>query len=170
VCFESEVPEVDRNLCHNMRGESINPFTAKVHRLFEEVAVCRPDVATIGIADGGNEIGMGCYPWRLLRTAIAFGPAARVACRIATHHTLLAGVSNWGGYALALAVCELLGRGKLAQRWDLDDQRTLVETLVSQAGAVDGVTRTRQATVDGLPLETYLQPLYGFRQTLGFDA
>lgn len=168
-CFESEVPERDRNCCHNMRGESINPFTAKVHRLFEEVSAQRPNVTTIGIADGGNEIGMGCYPWKVMRSAIAFGPSGRVACRIATHHTLLAGVSNWGGYALALAVCETLGRGRLAQRWDLEDQRSLVETLVAQAGAVDGVTRTRQATVDGLPLETYLQPLHGFRQTLGLD-
>ncbi len=167
--FEREVPSEDRNLCHNMRGESINAHTAKIHRLFEEVAANRPDIATIGIADGGNEIGMGCFPWHVLRSAIAFGPSARVVCRIPTTHAILAGVSNWGGYALALAVCALAGRRNLARPWNLDDQRRLVETIVAEAGAVDGVTRTCQATVDGLPLETYLQPLYGFRKTLGLE-
>lgn len=167
-CFETDVPEHCRDVCHNMRGESINAHTAKIHRLFE-AAAARTSITTIGIADGGNEIGMGRYPWHVLRKAIAFGPAARVACRITTDYALLAGVSNWGGYALALGVCHHLGRLDLAAPWNLDDQRNLVEAIVAEGGGVDGVTRLRQATVDGLPLETYLQPLYGFRQALGLD-
>lgn len=168
ACFETDVPEDCRDVCHNMRGESINACTAKIHRLFEE-ASARTSITTIGIADGGNEIGMGRYPWYVMRKAIAFGPAARVACRIPTDFGLLAGVSNWGGYALALALCHRLGQLNLAAPWNLDDQRNLVAAIVDQGGGVDGVTRQRQATVDGLPLETYLQPLYGFRQVLGLD-
>lgn len=166
ACFETDVPEDCRDVCHNMRGESINAHTAKIHRLFE-MAAARTSITTIGIADGGNEIGMGRYPWHVLCKAIAFGPGPRVACRIPTDFGLLAGVSNWGGYALALAVCHRLGRLDLAAPWNLDDQRTLVETIVAEGGGVDGVTRLREATVDGLPLETYLQPLFGIRQTLG---
>lgn len=168
ACFETDVPEHDRDVCHNMRGESINARTAKVHLLFE-AAAARTSITTIGIADGGNEIGMGRYPWYVLRKAIAFGPAARVACRIPTDFALLAGVSNWGGYALSLALCHRLGRLDLAAPWNLEDQRQLVAAIVNEGGGVDGVTRQRQATVDGLPLETYLQPLFGFRQVLGLD-
>jgi hypothetical protein len=32
----------------------------------------------------------------------------------------------------------------------------LIEALVREGGAVDGVTRIPQATVDGLPLDSYL--------------
>jgi hypothetical protein len=45
----------------------------------------------------------------------------------------------------------------------------LIETLVRGAGAVDGVTRKRQASVDGLPLETYLQIPIGIRRACGLS-
>ena len=50
---------------------------------------------------------------------------------------------------------------------DVESQRKLIETLVSEAGAVDGVTGLMEPTVDGLPLITYLQTLSGIRALLG---
>jgi hypothetical protein len=154
--FKREVPPEERDVCHNMRGEPIDARTAPVHRLFEAVAARRLPIETIGLADGGNEIGAGAVPWEILREAIAQGPAARIACRIATDHLLLAGVSNWAAYALAGAVAVLRGRGDLVDRWGDKTQRQLIETLVREGGAVDGVSGRREATVDGLPLESYL--------------
>jgi hypothetical protein len=108
-------------------------------------------------------------PWEVLREAIAFGPGGRVACRVAADHTIVAGVSNWAAYALANIIALLAGRRELAHPWSVDSQRELIETLVREAGAVDGVTRRREATVDGLPLETYLQMLAGIRQLCGLE-
>jgi len=157
--FEREVPPEDRDVCHNMRGLSIDAWTAPLHRLFEAVGGRAPRIETIGLADGGNEIGAGSVPWEVLREAIAQGPAGRVACRIATDHLLLAGVSNWAAYALAGSVAALGGHPGFVAEWNVNRQRLLIETLVREGGAVDGVTRTRQATVDGLPLETYLSTM-----------
>ncbi|HEV7224725.1 MAG TPA: glutamate cyclase domain-containing protein [Pirellulales bacterium] len=157
--FEREVPREHRDRCHNMRGESIDAFTAPTHRLFEAVAASRPEVKTIGVADGGNEIGMGAVPWELLCRAIALGPAGQVACRVATDYLILAGISNWGAYALAAATAALRHRGDLISAWDAESQRRLIESLIHDAGAVDGVTGLNQASIDGLALDEYLRVL-----------
>jgi hypothetical protein len=147
--FEREVPPEHRNVCHNMRGEPIDAITAQTHRLFELVHQRTLPITTIGIGDGGNEIGMGQFPWELLDQAIAHGPAGRVACRIATDWTVAAGVSNWGGYALAA----VLGHEPFMQRWNARRERELLQALVDEAGCVDGLTRLREPTVDGLSRE-----------------
>ncbi len=154
--FERDVPPADRDRCHNMRGVVIDSYTAPLHRMFEIAAARRPQIETIGIADGGNEIGMGCIPWEVLRQAIARGPAGCIACRIAVDHLILAGISNWGAYALAAGVAALRNRADLISNWGAGKQRRLIEVLVSEAGAVDGVTGLRQPTVDGAPLDDYL--------------
>lgn len=163
--FEEEVPPAHRDACHNMRGIDITPFTAKTHRLFEHFAQ-HPEVTTIGIGDGGNELGMGSLPWSRLRGAIPFGPGGQIACRIATQHLLICGVSNWGGYALALAAARFRGGAARLAPGDLASERQVIEHLVRETSAVDGVTRLREATVDGLPLETYLQILGGLRRAV----
>jgi hypothetical protein len=167
--FASEVPAEHRDACHNMRGIDITPFTAKTHRLFEHYARLG-GVTTIGIGDGGNELGMGCIPWPDLRTAIPFGPAGQIACRIATDHLLVCGVSNWGGYGLALAVARLRGAAPRLAHANIQEERTVIEHIVRETTAVDGVTRLREATVDGLPLETYLQILAGLRRLVDLPA
>ncbi|MBI3838491.1 MAG: DUF4392 domain-containing protein [Planctomycetia bacterium] len=166
--FLAEVPAEDRNLCHNMRGQSINGLTAKTHRLFEWISENHLPITTIGIGDGANEIGMGRFAWELLVEAVGDGPARRIACRIATDFTLLAGVSNWAAYALALAVCRLGGQADLGRDWPAAEQRELIEAMVRKAGAVDGLTLRREATIDGLPMETFLLPLVGMRRLLGY--
>ncbi|HWA98289.1 MAG TPA: glutamate cyclase domain-containing protein [Pirellulales bacterium] len=167
--FQSLVPPEERDVCHNLRGENISPYTAPIHELFERAPRARPPITTIGIADGGNEIGMGCVPWGLLRRAIAIGPAERVVCRIATDHLIVAGVSDWGAYALAAGVCMLRGRCDALAPLDANSQAALVAAIVA-AGAIDGITKRAEATVDGLPLATYLQTLIGLRRLCGFDA
>jgi D-glutamate cyclase len=164
--YSADVPAEDRNLCHNMLGQSINGWTAKTHRLFEWIREKHLPLATIGIGDGGNEIGMGRFAWELLVEAIGSASAGRIACRVVTDFALIAGVSNWGAYALALAVCRLRGQAKLACAWTAAEQRQLIELMVQQAGAVDGLSLRREATVDGLPLETFLQPLVAIRNLL----
>jgi hypothetical protein len=111
---------------------------------------------------------MGSFPWATLVEAIARGPAPLVACRVPADHTIVAGVSNWGAYALALAVGRLRETPSAAF-WTAPDEGRLIETIVRDAGAVDGVTKRNAATVDGLPLEDYLQVLIELRAAAGLQ-
>lgn len=153
--FERETPLESRDVCHNMRGMNIDRWTAPLHRLFEVASGLAPRVKTIGIGDGGNELGMGSIPWETLHRAIAIGPAAKTACRIPADFPLVAGTSNWGAYALAAAVGAMAGIPESAVRRGSAHELSLVESLVENAGAVDGVSKKRQPTVDGISSETY---------------
>jgi hypothetical protein len=166
--FTDSVPAAERDVCHNMRGESIDAWTAKTHRLFEAIAAAGLPIATIGLGDGGNEIGMGQYQWEVLVDAMGSNVAGRIVSRIATDFTIIGGVSDWAAYGLALAVARLCGATGLGRRWDSRGQRELVERLVAQTRAVDGLTLRREATVDGLPLDIYLRPLEEMRKLLGY--
>ncbi len=164
--FERLVPEADRNRCHNMRGECIDAHTAPLHGLFE-LAAARGDIRSIGIGDGGNEIGMGGIAWRELHRRLNGPSAARLPCRIATDWTIVAGVSNWGGQALAAATLLLANKADAARDWTSGQQHRALEHLVTKGPAVDGITRLPEPTVDGLPFLTYIQPWEGLRRLMG---
>ncbi len=162
--FAAETPAEHRDVHHNMRGDTIDRFTPPAHRIFERIAERGLNVATIGIGDGGNEIGMGRFPWSVLRAAVRVGPAASTACRVPTDFTIVAGVSNWGAYALALGVAALRDRWDMTAAWTSRDQTELIERLV-EAGAVDGVTRRQVASVDGIALNDYLTVLEALKKS-----
>jgi hypothetical protein len=166
--FAQLVPPEHQGRCHNMRGESIEEFAAPTHLLFDAVAARKLPITTIGIGDGGNEIGMGSFAWAALVEAVGTQAAPRIAARVATDFAVIAGVSNWGAYALALATAVLRDVVKQGRDWDAARQQQLIESLVRDAGAVDGLTRQHQPTVDGLPLDVYLQPIESMRKLLGF--
>src|SRR5262249_2075095 len=84
--------------CRNMRGLDLTDQTTPIHLSFEDAARRTPPLVTIGIGDGGNEIGMGKIPPEMIAHNILHGE--RIACRVPTDHLIVAGVSNWGAYAL----------------------------------------------------------------------
>ena len=167
--FLRAVNRPDRDLCHNMRGESIEGWTARTHRLFEWIDERQLPVTTIAVGDGGNEIGMGRFPWNTIVEAIGSDAAGKIVCRIATEYAIVGGVSDWAAYALALAVARLRGVADRHEAWTANAQSQLIEHLVARAGAVDGITRLPNPTVDGLPLDVYLEPLTAMRKLLGFE-
>lgn len=156
-CFLAEVSGEHHDRCHTMRGRDITLHTSPAHRLFEAAARAEPPVATIGIGDGGNEIGMGKIPWATIRRNIPNG--GQIACRAATDHLIVAGVSNWGACALAAGVVLLRDGGLPVDFFDAERQRELLRLMVEQGPLVDGVTALPTATVDGLTWEQYVQPL-----------
>ena len=92
---------------------------------------------------------MGNVRSRFLRQ----GPLARkIASVVRVDHLVVAGVSNWGAYGVA-AQLSILARQPLLNT--AEEERKLVTACV-QAGGVDGITRRRVPTVDGLPLETHM--------------
>ncbi len=151
--FQRIVPVEAWDVCHNMRGQSINAQAGKLHRLFDRLATEPSGVVTLGIGDGGNEIGMGYYRWSELAVAIGHGPGTQTACRIATDHLLVGGASNWAGYALAAMLARSCGQPEIFAERTTADLAELIRLLVEEGGAVDGLVRQRSVTVDGLPLE-----------------
>ncbi|MEX1095737.1 MAG: glutamate cyclase domain-containing protein [Planctomycetales bacterium] len=167
--FRARVLADGHDRCHNMRGDAIDPHTADLHRLFEELHRHRPSARTIGIGDGANEIGMGAVPWEDLVRRLAGEHAPRIPCRIATHWNIIAGTSNWGAAALAAGVLALRGETQVLAGWDREHQRRALERMVAEGPAVDGATALQEATVDGLPFLTYIQPWESIRRLLGLE-
>jgi hypothetical protein len=129
----------------SMRGESVGEWNGPLDALFLEAP---RRVVTVGVGDGGNEIGMGALRARLR------GAGARirkVASVVPARHVVVAGVSNWGAYGI---VVELAGLSKRPLLHTAEEERQMVRACVA-AGAVDGITRKREATVDALPLEAH---------------
>ncbi len=128
------------------RGESVRKWNAPLDTLF--LAAPRR-VTTVAIGDGGNEIGMGNVRARLGQ----MGPLAHaIVSVVKVKHLVVAGTSNWGAYGVVAELSRLAGRPLLHSA---DEEIRMVEACVA-AGAVDGITRRREATVDGLPLVAHV--------------
>lgn len=156
--FEALLPVHARDRCHNMRGEYLDAFTAPLHLLFDGLAAHAAEARSIGIGDGGNELGMGKFPWEDLHPLVPGPHGPRMVCRVAADWTIVSGTCNWGGFALAASVALLRGRPELIADWTMRRHEELLQRLVDHGRAVDGVTRERSVTVDGLPFITYAQP------------
>jgi D-glutamate cyclase len=134
----------------NMRGQDIGSYTAPLDDLF----VAGP-WETIAIGDGGNEIGMGALSRSLIARHVAHGET--IACVTAARHLIVAGVSNWGAYALigALAALRQDWRAPLLTCLDETLDRAVLEATVEDGPAVDGVSLLQTMTVDNLDIATH---------------
>jgi len=125
----------------NMRGRDISDFTAKIDYLFFG------QENTIGIGDGGNEIGMGNLAEQVKKVpSLVPDPAVTPVNKL-----IISSISNWGGYGLVAALSELSQRDLLPSvTWDRD----IVTELVAR-GAVDGISSERKPAVDNLTAEQH---------------
>ena len=117
----------------NMRGEDISARCASFDYFLTQ-APC----PTIGIGDGGNEIGMG----NLLQAVSALNITP---CVTECDELIVADVSNWAAWGIAAMLSLLRGENLLAGAEPL----TILQYL-SAKGSVDGVTRLNTLTEDGL--------------------
>ena len=140
-------------------GWDISADTAALDYLFEDQGWTPPWV-TVGVGDGGNEIGMGALPRELLETEVPNGPL--VAARTSSDYPIVAGVANWGAYGLLAGVAWL--RPDLAPRllghFDGRFERELLTAAVEVGQAIDDSRVDRpgrpQMTVDRLPLDDHI--------------
>lgn len=137
---------------YNMRGESIAERTA-CFDTFVRNAKC----PTIGIGDGGNEIGMGNIT-EALKDLDIHAAATQV------DELLIADVSNWGAHGLIAFFSLWSGRDLLGEIQPLQ----ILEYL-SKLGSVDGVTRINELTEDGLPVEEGMSVIAELRALLGYS-
>jgi D-glutamate cyclase len=152
--------------CYSMRGRDITAHMAPAHLLFERnPGNGRAGLTTIGIGDGGNEIGMGKISPKVIGRNVPNGEL--IACRVVTDHLIVCGVSNWGAYALAAGVALLRGARLAPSLFDANKEREYLQIMGEQGSLVDGVTAQPTVTVDGLSFEEYVKPLMVIRDLLG---
>lgn len=154
VIISIETPDrsADGNF-YNMHGKDISPACIPVDRLIQHA-----DCPTIGIGDGGNEVGMGKAGGALKHLNIR---AATTTC----DELIVADVSNWAAYGLIALLSVLRGTDLLAG-WNNPD---ILQYLLEH-GAVDGVTMAGTATEDGLPSEETEGLIHDLRRICGFVA
>lgn len=124
----------------NMRGRSVGDLTSSVDDLF---LMAQGQIPTIGIGDGGNEIGMGAL-LDAIEATLEIDP-----CVVPVDKLVLASVSNWGAYGLAGCLEELTGK-QLLPAWE--QVKEFIDYTVS-LGSVDGVSGENVSTVDGYDIE-----------------
>ncbi len=126
---------------YNFSGRCIDAYHACLDHIF---AGCMDrGIKTIGIGDGGNELGMGT-----VSTAVDSHHSLNrpFSCQTAADFCICAGVSNWAGYALCALFSGIRGEDLMPDPAVLTD---ILEAIV-EAGAVDGISGEARNTVDGL--------------------
>ncbi len=124
---------------HNMRGVDVSEYHAKLDYLFLD------HPCSVGIGDGGNEIGMG----NLAPVIPLVAPVAGQPCATKTTRLVISSVSNWGAWGVVATISKLRGRNLLPS---VEEGRELLAEAVAH-GAVDGVNGRRGGSVDGFPAE-----------------
>jgi hypothetical protein len=134
---------------HGGGGFDISSFTAKTDVLF---ALARSrGVATVGVGDLGNELGLGVVAEEV-RRLVPHGERCGCPCEGGIAAALLADVavvaniSNWGAYGVAACLAAGLGDEDLFHTGA--DERRLIEACVA-AGAIDPVGAQLRSWVDG---------------------
>ena len=123
----------------NMGGKDISDYTAKIDYLFID------HHTTIGIGDGGNEIGMG----NLFSQIKALPDFLSEPALTRVSKLVIASISNWGAYGLLTALSRLCKQNLLPS---VEWEKEMLSNLVAK-GAVDGVTAERQCAVDGFTID-----------------
>ena len=140
----------------NFLGVDFTRWNAKTDCLFTQAP------ASVGIGDGGNEIGMGNLGAAASSTvALPAGP-----CVTRTDRLIVASCSNWGAYGLAAALSVATGRDLLPS---VEQGHEWVRRAVD-AGAVDGMSAEARDWVDGRPPEEDAMCLRNLRMLLARHA
>lgn len=124
---------------HGMRGNILDGMTVDLEAFFDM------GLPTIGIGDGGNELGMGNFA---SHTAETVKNGTLVAAVKQSDAPLTAGVSNWWGWGLAALIGAIDGVDAMTTR---EQERACLEAAIA-AGAVDGVLGVPAMSVDGIAL------------------
>ncbi|HEY0184432.1 MAG TPA: glutamate cyclase domain-containing protein [Rhodopila sp.] len=143
----------------NMRGTDIAAHAAPLDRLFSA-----GPWRTIAIGDGGNEIGMGRVPRPLIAEHVPLGEL--IGCVVPADHLIAAGVSHWGAYAL-LAALALRRPDWSAAMWAALEpalEQAVLEAMVRDGPAVDGVSLRREPTIDAQGMEVHAKVLDSVRR------
>jgi hypothetical protein len=143
-----------KHVMHGATGTSRNGTRAHVDGLVERMN--KDGKLTIGIGDGGNEIGFGKI-FDAARELVDYGTICQCPCKdgivtsTATQYLYPVAVSNWGAYAVVAGLSSLTGEPSL-----LHTPRREMELvrLATSLDCRDGGSGVARDAVDGVPIET----------------
>ena len=123
---------------YTMRLEDISDYVSKVDQVIPIAS--KLGILTIGIGDGGNEVGMG----------ILHGISPKVNVVTRTDELLVSTVSNWGAYALIAGLSIIRNDIEILHRSDYEEK--LIREAVS-VGLIDGILKRKSFSVDSCTLQ-----------------
>jgi D-glutamate cyclase len=141
---------------HSSGGKSLTDHCAKIDALF--TAARARGILTIGVGDGGNELGCAAIRDTVLQVV---PHARRCACScggtlvpaVETDVLVAAAISNWGAYGVEAAMALLLERPEVMHTRDVDAR---VHDLCAAAGANNDGPGLLDVGTDAVP-----GPLHG---------
>ncbi|ATG21673.1 hypothetical protein CO705_17205 [Ralstonia pickettii] len=135
----------------NMRGISV----ADVNAPKDEIVLAaneRDGIVTVGVGDGGNEAGMGSLRSKIPAVTLADGSQVDFASTVPVDFPVTAWNSNFGAQAILANMLRQMGRMDLMPK---PEQLHAAIKASVEAGAVDGVSRKGEASVDGFPSQVH---------------
>ena len=145
----------DRGKYHNSAGVDTSEGKARMEYLFNRAM--QMGIPTIGIGDGGNEIGMGNIYNELIEAfpnlaKCKCGCGGSIASVVKTTSLIIATVSNWGAYGLITYLANILKMPDTSHTAWLEE-RILNSSAEAGYVNIDGYCLPE---VDGLPKEIHL--------------
>jgi D-glutamate cyclase len=141
----------EKEVIHTSRGVDSSKYMAKIDYLVLEAI--KNNIITIGIGDGGNEIGMGCIEEEI-RENLPFGNRCKCPCQAGiapatrTDFLITAAISNWGAYGLAAGLSLLKNDISIFHNREIEKR---VLQKAADAGFIDGINGYTEPGADGLP-------------------
>lgn len=133
---------------YSMRGECLDTETEDFDELLLHAK--GSGLKTLAIGDGGNELGLGAYR-ELIGKNVVLGE--KIAAREAADLVLVAGTSNWGAHGICAGL-----KSMRDPEDEMEREKQRLQKIV-EAGAIDGATKRREATVDGYSGEEYISQI-----------
>jgi hypothetical protein len=155
VIFIEKLGPNDRGFWHTVNGVRVPPSeVGRAHLLAGRAREL--GIYTVGIGDGGNEIGFGNI-MDAVREIHPYGPACRCGCGggvgavAMTDALVVASVSNWGAYGVAAALALILQNPAVLHEPELEAR--MLDRCVA-AGGFDGNFAAQVPCVDGTGRDT----------------
>jgi hypothetical protein len=140
---------------HNMKGFNVSAHHAKVEAIVSEAR--KRKILTIGVGDGGNEVGMGNIA-QMVAESVPYAaqcqcPCGRgIAAESEVDLLVTAAISNWGAYGIAANLTRITGKPAL----HTPEMEASMLTSMAHEGAIDGIVGFPCLSVDGVPFEIHL--------------
>lgn len=135
------------NKCYSMYGEDITCFCPNTDILF--IKAKERGIPTSAIGDGGNELGMAKIK-DLVKKYVNKGEI--ICAQFETDNLIVAGVSNWGAFGLCAGLSIINNKNLMID----DNKYEILMKEIVKAGAVDGCSKKREISVDGISYEENL--------------
>ena len=149
IAVEKSSPNV-AGVNHSLQGRDLTPINGKYHLLVNEAR--RRGIFTIGIGDGGNEIGMGLVEEEVRKYLPAgdkcYCPCGKGCAAVTmTDALIVAFISNWGAYGIEAVLSLLLDNYDLMHDGRLEER---ILRAAAYAGACSAPAGFGQMGVDNL--------------------